>query len=666
MITTYLSVALILAVILMIRRPFARAYGAKAAYALWALPLIRLVLPPLPAWMTPASLFPASSTVAEPAVSSAVAVTIPSAPSLKAPGGAIVQPPAPIESVSSAAPLASPEPAAAASSLFTLPSWETLLTSLIVVTLTGAAILIARQLHAQWQFAWLIRNDSETPSKAVMARAEAVRKQVGLRRRVPVRASFLCGAPLVTGVLRPVILVPAWFELDYSDEEQRIALTHEMMHVKRGDLLALQLAHAVCALQWLNPFSWQALDAFRADQEAACDADVLRLNTASPRAYGATLLKAIRQSRPTPPPAFVAALPLNHAIKDRFALLDRQDETPRRRTGLALTLIGGTALMVATAGTVSADEELQGGQADQDNYSYSWSSSDMQDRQLVILGDPMAEFNAKMAKMDEIRWPEPPSPPQPPIPPRFDEELQEMLAELEELTAVHHLAILGHDSGIAIAGLDPSNLSGGQGETVFILRNGEVDTDELEDRIDEMVDRIEEHADKIEARADAWAASFELDAERFERHAERIATMAESYVNSPDVQRALDAGVDAIESLNDGCMDTVFTRGQVIEVLEADNGTVAICVDGQAKKSDVDAAVRAHSGLSSEERAAFFANRDDHVHVHVARNGQDKVHIRIDGADGHSQSWSYSHSDDEECEDETHAHIDDEECEDLE
>ena len=42
---TGLMVSLLILVILLIRRPFARAFGPNAAYALWSLPLIRLCLP---------------------------------------------------------------------------------------------------------------------------------------------------------------------------------------------------------------------------------------------------------------------------------------------------------------------------------------------------------------------------------------------------------------------------------------------------------------------------------------------------------------------------------------------------------------------------------------------------------------------------------------------
>ena len=52
---TVLAVSVLIGLILFVRRPVAKHFGAGVAYALWALPLARLVLPPL---QVPVSLMP--------------------------------------------------------------------------------------------------------------------------------------------------------------------------------------------------------------------------------------------------------------------------------------------------------------------------------------------------------------------------------------------------------------------------------------------------------------------------------------------------------------------------------------------------------------------------------------------------------------------------------
>ncbi|MEN8675949.1 MAG: M56 family metallopeptidase, partial [Alteriqipengyuania sp.] len=56
-IETLVWTGVLILVVLVLRRPVTRHFGPHAAYALWALPFMRLLLPPLvlPAWLAPAS-----------------------------------------------------------------------------------------------------------------------------------------------------------------------------------------------------------------------------------------------------------------------------------------------------------------------------------------------------------------------------------------------------------------------------------------------------------------------------------------------------------------------------------------------------------------------------------------------------------------------------------
>ena len=44
---TLIVTGLLILAVLLLRRPVARLFGAQTAYALWLLPLLRLILPPL-------------------------------------------------------------------------------------------------------------------------------------------------------------------------------------------------------------------------------------------------------------------------------------------------------------------------------------------------------------------------------------------------------------------------------------------------------------------------------------------------------------------------------------------------------------------------------------------------------------------------------------------
>ena len=643
MISTYISVALLIGLVLAVRRPFARAFGAKAAYALWALPLARIVMPPLPHWMSPRNWMASGDTTAGESAAPQTftlrdaIVAGPPAPSVKVD---VLAAPAPVEPAQAWV-FETAEPAT--SSLFSLPSLALIASLLVAVVLIGALGIIARQAWAQITFSRLIRYDSRPAEGRLAALATTVQREVGLRRSVPVRTSLLCGAPLVTGVLRPVILVPSWFEEDYTLEEQRIALTHEAMHVKRGDLLALQVAHIMVAFQWINPLAWRAMDAFRADQEAACDADVLARGTTSPRSYGATLLKAIRQSRPHSAPTFAAALPLNHSIKDRFAMLQADTPTrPRKRLALALTLSAGTAAMLATASTVSADEpELEGGETYTREFIYR---SDEGDRQMVLLTNPMAKFELHMSQLDAIDWPTPPDAPMPPMPNmEFElhlealEDLQIELRGLERLRGLEELAELSELSELG----NITHLNGKQiielsedGASIRIEFDEEI-LEALEERIEAQAERVEAEAERIEDEAERWADQFELEYEikfeAFEAEMEAAAARVEAITDSGEFESLMESGTLAIEELHDACDDFDFD-GESVAVIESESGDKAVCIDrsgSDLSDETILAAVMSDTSLTEAEKEAFQKNRDQNVRI--------SIHREIRRGDHHSE-----------------------------
>lgn len=121
----------------------------------------------------------------------------------------------------------------------------------------------------------------------------------GLRRVPRVLLSAAVPGPAMTGVLRPLLLLPASFEETFDREERRLILLHEFNHVKRGDLVVNGLVVCLQALHWCNPLVWFAFRRFRADRELACDSAVLAGCQGDDRSrYGHALLKVERAAHP--------------------------------------------------------------------------------------------------------------------------------------------------------------------------------------------------------------------------------------------------------------------------------------------------------------------------------------------------------------------------------
>ena len=88
-------------------------------------------------------------------------------------------------------------------------------------------------------------------------------------------------SPITWGFFRPRILFPEAAR-DWSVERVGMVLTHEMAHVKRGDLFTHLVAQVCLALNWFNPFCRTIVKRLILDREHACDDYVLLRGPAAP------------------------------------------------------------------------------------------------------------------------------------------------------------------------------------------------------------------------------------------------------------------------------------------------------------------------------------------------------------------------------------------------
>lgn len=268
---TGLVVSLLILVILVIRRPFARAFGANAAYALWSLPLIRLCLPGL---SIPQNWVPAFLR-ASPEQSFAAA---------------------PAEFPANNLP-----PITGEADLFTpaqLAPFEPIRWGIILIgTWLGVAVLwLGYQLIQQARFKSHLVAQSSEPKAQLSAELARAAETVGLRKVPKVRVAQDRTGPLVTGVFNPLVIVPNNFDETFEAQQRHFALVHEFAHIKRRDLWVALTTLIFRAVNWPNPLVHYASHKLRGDQEAACDAFVVKVTGGeTAHSYAETLVKAVRQ-----------------------------------------------------------------------------------------------------------------------------------------------------------------------------------------------------------------------------------------------------------------------------------------------------------------------------------------------------------------------------------
>jgi beta-lactamase regulating signal transducer with metallopeptidase domain len=429
LIETLVWTAVLIAAVLMLRRPVARWFGPQVAYALWAIPALRLLLPPieLPAWMRPAA--NAENTV--PAVANASETQF---LNLDSPNP-VATTDGPAGTEAAAPDLSAPITPTASFEFASLIEPMTQLA--IAVWLIGAAIFLYSRFAAYFRL-----------------RAQLLEGGADVGRDGSIRLVETPGtsAPLAFGVIDKVIALPRGFLAQPDKTARDLALAHEMQHHQGRDLLINVAVQPLFAMHWFNPLGRYGWLALRRDQEAACDARVIAAKPAKQReAYANLIVSTAARSADSPGLSLNLALAAPMAcpvlgeksIIHRLRSLNMTDTSHERRMAARL-MLGAAIIALPLTATIS------------------YAATDVP--------APPAPPAAPAALSASIA---PPTPPAPPIPP----------APLP-LTNASAILSVDPDTGEAV--------EHDREETVIIIRDedGNIDEERTERRIERQVHRI--------------------------------------------------------------------------------------------------------------------------------------------------------------------------------
>lgn len=163
----------------------------------------------------------------------------------------------------------------------------------------GVTLALIR-LYASWRLLKRIERESAVIDHAVdplCVTTTSIAELLGYRKSVQILVHPDCGMPLVWGIFRSRLLLPAEAR-QWTDEQLRSVLFHEVAHLKRSDPLFQWISQIACACHWFNPLAWYANGRLGIERELACD-DIVLAHGVLPSAYASHLLDVV--SRLTPP-----------------------------------------------------------------------------------------------------------------------------------------------------------------------------------------------------------------------------------------------------------------------------------------------------------------------------------------------------------------------------
>jgi TonB family protein len=282
-----------LALVLVLRRPARRVFGAGAAFTLWLLPLVLALAPLLPEQVAPHAMIVVPGLTVTPHLSVPVA----------------------------ARPFAI--------------DWTQ---GLLAIWLVGTAVALSRLVV---HYVRLLRGTRRLPEIWARTLIEAAPNLDVGRLRV-----HDAGPAVLWALPRSLVLLPSDFLARFDNAATReLVLRHEFTHARRGDAwwsLAMEIASA---LLWFHPLAWLARPRFRLDQELACDAASLRMLPERAANYARALLDSVAVQ---PAPALIPWL-AEPQLKQRIAMISRNPPGAlRRRAGfVAVAAVLASGLYVA-------------------------------------------------------------------------------------------------------------------------------------------------------------------------------------------------------------------------------------------------------------------------------------------------------------------------------
>ena len=85
--------------------------------------------------------------------------------------------------------------------------------------------------------------------------------------------SDVISTPFVLGIIRPKIYLPQGL----TEQQQNYVITHEKVHIKRGDHIIKLFAFFITCIHWFNPLVWLSFFLMEKDMEMSCDEKVIRI-----------------------------------------------------------------------------------------------------------------------------------------------------------------------------------------------------------------------------------------------------------------------------------------------------------------------------------------------------------------------------------------------------
>ncbi|OGV55712.1 MAG: hypothetical protein A2017_03260 [Lentisphaerae bacterium GWF2_44_16] len=221
----------------------------------------------------------------------------------------------------------------------------------------GAFSLLSIVLAKNWLILFKIRRIQPNTQPKYLALLDDCKREFKIHSSVPLIETNIINTPALFGVIRPRLLLPEGLVDKISMNELRQIFIHELIHLKRMDILINWLVTFIQVIQWFNPFAWLAFSKLREAREEACDEAALTfLGKEKSLQYGQTIIKLLQFCNPEKSiTGMVGVLEDNKQIARRLKMIKSFHRSSKSATAFSLfTLIFTGTVFLTEASEVKA------------------------------------------------------------------------------------------------------------------------------------------------------------------------------------------------------------------------------------------------------------------------------------------------------------------------
>ncbi|MFT5873299.1 MAG: beta-lactamase regulating signal transducer with metallopeptidase domain [Clostridium sp.] len=158
------------------------------------------------------------------------------------------------------------------------------------------------------------------------------------QRNVRLARNQFINTPMLIGIVRPYIIIP---DIKFNDKQLKNILLHEIIHLKRFDILVKWMTMIVSSIHWFNPLMYFIKKDINSSCELACDEAVIKnLSPAEKQDYGDTLISVVAKNKYPTGILQVTMLDEKKGLKERLVAIMNHSRKSKKIIAFSVILIG--------------------------------------------------------------------------------------------------------------------------------------------------------------------------------------------------------------------------------------------------------------------------------------------------------------------------------------